>query len=64
MKEFYGYRRPDGRVGIRNYVLILPASSCASDTTERIAREVVGAVTFHNQQGCAQMGRDFEWTMK
>ncbi len=63
MKEFYGYRRPDGRVGIRNYVLILPASSCASDTTERIAREVVGAVTFHNQQGCAQMGRDFEWTM-
>ena len=25
---FYGYERPDGRVGVRNYVLILPASVC------------------------------------
>ena len=23
---FYGYKRPDGRVGVRNKVLILPAS--------------------------------------
>ena len=35
---FMGYRRPDGRVGIRNHVLILPTSICASDTAERIAR--------------------------
>ena len=34
---FYGYKRPDGRVGVRNYVLILPASVCASDTTRIIA---------------------------
>ena len=26
---FYGYERPDGRVGVRNYVLILPASRAA-----------------------------------
>ena len=44
---FMGYRRPDGRVGIRNHVLILPTSTCASDTAERIAlgvgaRAVVG----------------------
>ena len=31
--NFYGYKRPDGRVGVRNKVLILPASVCASDTT-------------------------------
>ena len=24
--NFYGYKRPDGRVGVRNKVLILPAS--------------------------------------
>ena len=30
--NFYGYKRPDGRVGVRNKVLILPASVCASDT--------------------------------
>ena len=29
--NFYGYKRPDGRVGVRNKVLILPASVCASD---------------------------------
>jgi altronate dehydratase large subunit len=39
---FYGYRRPDGRVGIRNYVLILPASVCASDTTRIVAQQVNG----------------------
>ena len=36
---FFGYERPDGRVGVRNYVLILPASVCASDTTRIIAQQ-------------------------
>ena len=37
---FYGYRRPDGRVGVRNRVLILPASVCATDTARIIAQQV------------------------
>ncbi len=61
--NFYGYKRPDGRVGIRNKVLILPASVCASDTTRIIAQQVVGAVTFNNQQGCAQVASDQQLTM-
>lgn len=60
---FYGYRRPDGRVGIRNYVLILPASVCASDTTRIIAQQVNGAVTFNNQNGCSQVASDQQLTM-
>ena len=40
---FYGYRRPDGRVGVRNRVLILPASVCATDTARIIAQQVEGA---------------------
>ena len=43
--NFYGYRRPDGRVGVRNMVLILPASVCASDTARIISSQVVGSVT-------------------
>ena len=39
--KFWGYKRPDGRVGIRNYVLILPASVCASDTTRIIASRLM-----------------------
>ena len=45
--NFYGYRRPDGRVGVRNMVLILPASVCASDTARIISSQVVGSVTFN-----------------
>ena len=60
---FYGYKRPDGRVGVRNKVLILPASVCASDTTRIIAQQVVGSVTFNNQQGCSQVASDQQLTM-
>ena len=60
---FYGYRRPDGRVGVRNKVLILPASVCASDTTRIIAQQVVGSVTFSNQLGCSQVASDQQLTM-
>ncbi|MFI3115693.1 MAG: UxaA family hydrolase [Clostridia bacterium] len=61
--EFMGYSRPDGRIGIRNHVLILPASVCASDTTRIIASNVQGTVTFNNQNGCAQVPSDQELTM-
>ena len=61
--EFQGYRRPDGRVGVRNKILILPASVCASDTARIVANQVEGAVTFHNQNGCSQVGADQQLTM-
>lgn len=61
--NFYGYKRPDGRVGVRNHVLILPASVCASDTTRLVASQVQGAVTFNNQNGCSQVAPDQQFTM-
>lgn len=60
---FRGYRRPDGRVGIRNHVLILPASVCASDTARIVSEQVNGTVTFHNQNGCSQVASDQQLTM-
>lgn len=63
MSTFWGYKRPDGRVGIRNHILILPASICASDTTRVIANQVDGAVTFNMQLGCSQVGNDHKYTM-
>ncbi len=62
-RTFRGFRRADGTVGIRNHVLILPTSICASDTTERIARAVEGCVTFHNQNGCSQVNIDQQMTV-
>lgn len=61
--KFYGYKRLDGRVGIRNHILILPTSVCASDTTRIIASQVQGAVTFNNQNGCSQVHSDQQLTM-
>lgn len=61
--HFMGYPRSDGRVGIRNKVLILPTSVCASDLAARIAREVPGCVSFHNQNGCSQVPQDQDVTL-
>lgn len=61
--NFLGYSRPDGRIGIRNHILILPASVCASDTAQIVANQVQGAVTFHNQNGCSQVAPDQKLTM-
>ena len=49
---FNGYRRPDGQVGIRNYVGIIPSVTCASDVASAICRQVQGCVTFPHHQGC------------
>jgi len=62
---FQGFRRPDGRVGIRNYVLIVPTSMCASHEATQISmmsefmhysREkfpnVDGVVAIPHNKGC------------
>lgn len=61
--EFFGYKRPDGQVGIRNNVLILPASVCASDVARIVSQQVQGTVTFNNQNGCSQVPSDQQLTM-
>ena len=61
--DFMGYKRADGKIGIRNHVLILPASICASDTTRIIASQVEGAISFNNQNGCSQVPPDMKLTM-
>ena len=42
--EFLGYHRPDGQVGVRNYVLVIPGGLVAS----KICDFVQGAVTVHS----------------
>lgn len=61
--NFFGYRRPDGKIGVRNKVFILPTSVCASDVTRVIASQLDGAVTFNNQNGCSQVAGDQQLTM-
>ena len=41
---FMGYRRPDGRVGVRNYVVVIPSVFCANKTAQRIAHALGSSV--------------------
>src|SRR5690625_528611 len=49
--KFMGYRRPDGSVGIRNHVLIIPTVSCVNRVAMDIANKA-GGVTFNHPYGC------------
>lgn len=60
---FPGYRRKDGRAGIRNDIFILPTVGCVNGICERLARET-GAVAFTHPYGCSQLGGDHENTRK
>jgi altronate dehydratase large subunit len=58
-REFLGYPREDGRVGIRNYVLVVPTVICASVVCERIAASQPEAlVALPHLAGCGQLGPD------
>lgn len=59
-----GYLRADGRVGVRNHVLILPISYEVNQIADRIVTRVAGTVTFRNQHGMGQSGDDLEQTFR
>lgn len=58
--EFMGYVRPDGKVGARNYVAVIPSVTCANDVAQAICRQVQGTVSYLHHQGCCQMPPDLE----
>lgn len=62
--EFMGFRRPDGKVGIRNYVGIIPSVFCANRVAEVIAQQVEGCVALSHPVGCSQVGEDLEITAR
>lgn len=62
--EFQGYRRPNGKVGVRNYVLVIPSVVCSQGAAEAISRNLKGVVYLPNVFGCAQVGADREQTKR
>lgn len=62
--DFMGYRRPDGQVGVRNYVGVIPSVFCADKVAELIAKQVDNAVYLRHPVGCSQVGEDLEITAK
>ncbi len=62
--EFQGYRRANGKAGVRNHVLVIPSVVCSQGAAEAITRNMKGAVYLPNVFGCAQVGADREQTKR
>ena len=69
---FMGFKRPDGKVGVRNEIWIIPTVGCVNNVASAIAKQanayVKGSVSeviaFPHPYGCSQMGEDQENTRK
>ena len=62
--EFMGYKRPDGQVGVRNYIAIIPSVFCANKVAQLIASQVEGCISLPHPLGCSQVGEDLEITAR
>ena len=61
-ETFTGFRRDDGRIGVRNRVLVVPSVICSHIVAERITEASERAVCTPHDHGCAQIGADHEQT--
>ena len=57
---FLGYRRENGRVGIRNHVIILPLDDLSNAAAEAVAHNIKGAMAIPHPYGRLQFGADLE----
>jgi (2R)-sulfolactate sulfo-lyase subunit beta len=57
---FWGYRRANGRVGVRNHVIILPVDDISNAAAEGVARNIVGTMAIPHPYGRLQFGADLE----
>ena len=71
-RTFRGFRRPDGRVGVRNELWIIPTVGCVNNIAQQLVREnqhlvtgnIEGLYAFPHPFGCSQMGDDHAQTRK
>lgn len=72
-ESFLGFRRPDGRVGTRNEIWIIPTVGCVNQNARLIAEvagklvqqeDIDGVYAFTHPYGCSQMGDDQANTQK
>ncbi|AFM27537.1 UxaA family hydrolase [Desulfomonile tiedjei] len=58
--KFYGYPRPDGKVGARNHVIILPTTGCVNAVCYHIEKLIRGTKALPHHQGCLHPPQDTE----
>jgi (2R)-sulfolactate sulfo-lyase subunit beta len=60
ISTFMGYRRENGRVGIRNHVVILPVDDLSNAACEAVANNIKGTLALPHPYGRLQFGADLE----
>lgn len=69
---FMGYKRPDGKVGIRNEIWIVPTVGCVNSIVREIEARaqkfktdnIDGIYSYNHPYGCSQLGDDMKMTLK
>ena len=59
-QSFLGYRRENGRVGVRNHVLILPVDDISNAACEAVANNIKGTLAVPHAYGRLQYGADLQ----
>ncbi|MFC4521311.1 UxaA family hydrolase [Cupriavidus pinatubonensis] len=57
---FWGYRRDNGRVGVRNHVIILPLDDLSNAAAEAVAASIKGTMAIPHPYGRLQFGPDLD----
>lgn len=60
INEFLGYRRENGRVGVRNHVIILPLDDLSNASCEAVANNIKGTMALPHPYGRLQFGADLD----
>jgi (2R)-sulfolactate sulfo-lyase subunit beta len=63
-RKIMGYRRENGRVGVRNHVLILPLDDISNAACEAVANNIKGTIAIPHAYGRLQFGEDLELHFK
>ncbi len=71
-RTFRGFRRKDGKVGVRNEIWIIPTVGCVNDVAKALVKEnqdlvsgsIEGLYAFTHPFGCSQTGEDHAQTRK
>ncbi|MGG3563306.1 UxaA family hydrolase [Neobacillus rhizosphaerae] len=59
-QQLFGYRRENGKVGIRNHVIILPVDDISNAACEAVAKQVQGTLALPHAYGRLQYGPDLD----
>ena len=60
ISHFYGFRRENGRVGVRNHVAILPVDDISNAACEAVAAHIQGTLPLPHAYGRLQFGADLD----